>query len=120
MLVSAARDALARSPVISSMDDLSPEECRFLLQIGDEGVVAFNPREDEVIAFRMDASLVAAERVDEQTALLRLTSDGHTVARACATTWADAHVRLGLRAISLIWALCPRNTNRSARRSAWK
>jgi hypothetical protein len=63
-----------------SMDDLSPEECQFLLLIGEAGIVAFHPREDEVIAFLMDSGLVASERVDGHTALIRLTSQGHTVA----------------------------------------
>jgi hypothetical protein len=62
------------------MDDLSAEERRFILQIGDAGVVAFNPREDEVIAFLLDADLIRAEAVDAETAVLRLTPEGETVA----------------------------------------
>jgi hypothetical protein len=65
---------------MSSMDHLSAEECRFLLLIGDAGLVAFNPRDDEVIASLLDAGMISAERVDEDTALLRLTPEGHTVA----------------------------------------
>src|SRR6476620_8161519 len=74
-------------------DDLSPEECRFLLHIGEAGVVAFKPRGDEVIAFLLDSGLIAAERVGEQTALLRLTPDGHTVAARLRETWADCMTR---------------------------
>jgi hypothetical protein len=65
---------------VSSMDDLSAEECRFLLKIGEAGVVAFNPRENELIAFLLDGALIEAERVDDGTAILRLSSEGHTVA----------------------------------------
>jgi len=62
------------------MDDLSAEECRFLLKVGEGGIVAVNPRGDELIAFLLDAALVHAERVDDETSLLRLTPEGHTVA----------------------------------------
>jgi hypothetical protein len=65
---------------VSSMDDLSAEECRFVLQIGDAGIIAFKPRKDEMIAFLLDAGLLQAERVDDETALLRLTPEGRTVA----------------------------------------
>jgi hypothetical protein len=62
------------------MDDLSAEEGRFLLRIGDAGLIAFKPREDEMIAFLLDACLLQAERVDDETALFRLTPEGRTVA----------------------------------------
>jgi hypothetical protein len=65
---------------MSSMDDLSAEEGRFLLQIGDAGIIAFKPREDEMIAFLLDAGLIEAERVDDETAFLRLTREARTVA----------------------------------------
>lgn len=65
---------------MSAMDHLSAEQRRFLLQIGDAGIIAFNPREDELIAFLLDSGLVDAERVDDETALLRLTPEGHTIA----------------------------------------
>ena len=65
---------------MSSMGDLSGEEGRFLLQIGEAGMVAFNPREDRVIARLIDAGLIWAKRVDDGTALLRLTPECQTIA----------------------------------------
>jgi hypothetical protein len=59
---------------------LSAAELRFLLQIGDAGMVALHPREDHVIARVIDLGLVIAEDVDGETALLRLTQEGQTVA----------------------------------------
>lgn len=61
------------------MNTLSDEERRFLLNVGDAGLVAFNPRRDRVIARLLDLRLINAERVDDETALLRLTSEGHTL-----------------------------------------
>ncbi|MDB5644227.1 MAG: hypothetical protein JWN07_3544 [Hyphomicrobiales bacterium] len=61
------------------MDDFSAEERRFLLQIGDTGMVTFNPLEDELIKFLIESGLVTAERVDDETAVLRLTVEGHTL-----------------------------------------
>ena len=66
---------------LSGIADLSGEERRFLLQIGEVGVVTFNPREDEVIAHLLDMGLIDAERIDDQTALLRHSPDGQTLAR---------------------------------------
>jgi hypothetical protein len=65
---------------MSAMDHLSAEQRRFLLQIGEAGIVAFNPRQDELIAALLDAGLILAKRVDDETALLRLTPEGRTVA----------------------------------------
>jgi hypothetical protein len=65
---------------VSSMDDLSAEEGRFLLQIGEAGLTAFDAREDVVVARLIDAGLVDAELIDGASEILHLTAEGHTVA----------------------------------------
>jgi hypothetical protein len=57
------------------MDDLSAEDGRFLLQISEDGSTAFNPSEDGVVARLLEAGLVGAERVDDETAILRLRAE---------------------------------------------
>ena len=58
------------------MNDLTNEECRFLLLVGDKGLVSFKPREDEVIARLLDIGLIYEDQADAETALLLLTPDG--------------------------------------------
>lgn len=65
-------EAIVKSP--------TDEERRFLLQTTDAGMVAFNPREDHVIARLLDLALIEAEMVDSETVLLRLTQDGYALA----------------------------------------
>lgn len=64
----------------ASAADLSDEERRFILQIGEVGLVGFEPREDELIAHLLDLAFVDAERVDDQIAIIRLTREGHVIA----------------------------------------
>jgi hypothetical protein len=46
--------------------DFSPEERRFLLAIGDAGLVAFHPRQDKVIRRMLDLGLADAEPVEQR------------------------------------------------------
>jgi hypothetical protein len=50
-----------------------------LLLIGDHGLEAFNASEDEVLASLLGMGLIDAERMDDETSLLRLTEDGHVI-----------------------------------------
>jgi hypothetical protein len=48
--------------------------------IGDHGLEAFNASEDEVLASLLGMGLIDAERIDDETALMRLTEHGHVIA----------------------------------------
>jgi hypothetical protein len=63
-----------------SAADLSAQERLCLLLIGNHGLEAFNPHEDEVIVRLLDLAFVAAERTDDETSLLRLTPEGKVIA----------------------------------------
>jgi hypothetical protein len=62
-----------------SAADLSAQERLCLLLIGDGGLEAFNPREDEVLASLLDMELIDSHGIDDETALMRLTEDGHVM-----------------------------------------
>src|SRR4051794_26329879 len=56
-----------------SAADLSAEERRFLLQIGEAGIVAYLPNDDDLIVRLLASGLVEGERLDNENSLLRLT-----------------------------------------------
>jgi len=65
-----------------SAADLAVDERRFLLQIGEAGVVAYLPNDDSLIVRLLALGLVEGERLDDENSFLHLTPEGYvTVAR---------------------------------------
>lgn len=67
-------DAHDRSAALSSQERLC------LQLIGERGLVVFNPRGDEVLVRLLDLAFIYAERLDDETELMRLTAQGKVVA----------------------------------------
>lgn len=64
----------------NSAAGLSAQERLCLRLIGERGLVAFNPRHDEVLMRLLDLGLIHAERLDDETELMRLTPEGQVIA----------------------------------------
>lgn len=64
----------------TSAAELTSQERLCLRLIGDQGLVAFNPRHDEVLARLLDLAFIHAARLDDDTELVHLTPEGKAAA----------------------------------------